>query len=167
MAISTLLRATCSLSLLPSSSSPSTRRIDDDVPQVSFSRIAYPTLTYSNSTTSLSVKSAHSDHYNVQIIVEEDEPEEKLINRFKIEVLRARVFQECRRRRFFENKQDKIKRKAREAVIRNRNQQRRPYARFHSQNNYYDPFDFPSKEKDDDSEDEDNWEIFDVDVPYA
>ncbi|WJX88806.1 hypothetical protein P8452_70850 [Trifolium repens] len=163
MAISTLLRATCSLSLLPSS----TRRIDDDVPQVSFSRIAYPTLTYSNSTTSLSVKSAHSDHYNVQIIVEEDEPEEKLINRFKIEVLRARVFQECRRRRFFENKQDKIKRKAREAVLRNRKLQRGPYARFHSQNNYYDPFDFPSKEKDDDSEDEDNWEIFDVDVPYA
>jgi ribosomal protein S21 len=126
MAISSILRPTCSLSLLPSSS-PSTRRTNDDVRRVSFSRIAYPTLTYSNSTTSLSVKSAHSDHYNVQIIVEEDEPEEKLINRFKIEVLRARVFQECRRRRFFENKQDKIKRKAREAVLRNRKLQRYIY----------------------------------------
>ena len=58
--------------------------------------------------------------YNVQIIVEENEPEEKLINRFRRQVLRAGVIQECKRRRWFENSQDKRKRKSREAAKRNR-----------------------------------------------
>ena len=77
---------------------------------VSFSTIAYPTLSVKYSS------------YNVQINIvdDDDEPEDKLINRFRKEVIMAGVFQECRRRRFFETPQDKIKRKAREAAKRNR-----------------------------------------------
>lgn len=52
--------------------------------------------------------------------MEDNEPEEKLLNRFRREVMRAGVIQECKRRRFFENKQDEKKRKTREAAKRNR-----------------------------------------------
>lgn len=58
--------------------------------------------------------------YNVQIIVDDNEPEERLLNRFRREVMRAGVIQECKRRRFYENRQDKEKRKSREAAKRNR-----------------------------------------------
>ena len=58
-------------------------------------------------------------YYNVEIIVGENEPEDKLINRFKREVFKAGVIQECKRRRFFENNHDKRKRKAKEAARRN------------------------------------------------
>ena len=53
-------------------------------------------------------------------MVGEDEPEDRIINPFKKEVLKAGVLQECKRRRFSENKDDKIKRKACEASRRNR-----------------------------------------------
>lgn len=75
--------------------------------------ILYPPLTHANT---LYFKSA----YNVQIVVSDDEPEDRIVNRFRKEVLKAGVLQECRRRRFFENKHDKIKRKSREASRRNR-----------------------------------------------
>lgn len=58
--------------------------------------------------------------YNVQIMVDEGEPEEVLLRRFRREVSKAGVIQECKRRRFFENKQEEKKRKAREAGRRNR-----------------------------------------------
>ncbi|KAE8695722.1 30S ribosomal protein S21 [Hibiscus syriacus] len=58
--------------------------------------------------------------YNIQIIVDDNEPEERLLNRFRREVMRVGVIQECKRRRFFENKQDEKKRKSREAAKRNR-----------------------------------------------
>ncbi|KAJ6424088.1 hypothetical protein OIU84_024964 [Salix udensis] len=58
--------------------------------------------------------------YNVQVIVEDNEPEERLLNRFRREVMRAGVIQECKRRRFHENKQEEKKRKIREAHKRNR-----------------------------------------------
>lgn len=58
--------------------------------------------------------------YNVQIVVDEDEPEEVLLRRFRREVSKAGVIPECRRRRFFENKQEEKKRKQREAGRRNR-----------------------------------------------
>ncbi|OAY86126.1 uncharacterized protein LOC109724655 [Ananas comosus] len=58
--------------------------------------------------------------YNVQVVVGEDEPEEVLLRRFRREVSKAGVIQECKRRRFFENKQEERKRKAREAGRRNR-----------------------------------------------
>ena len=53
-------------------------------------------------------------------MVGEDELEDRIINHFKKEVLKAGVLQECKHRRFSENKDDKIKRKAREASRRNR-----------------------------------------------
>jgi len=58
--------------------------------------------------------------YNVQVVVAEDETEEKLLGRFRREVTKAGVVQECRRRRYFENKHEEKKRKSREAARRNR-----------------------------------------------
>lgn len=57
--------------------------------------------------------------YNVQVVVEENEHEEALLRRFRREVLKAGVIQECKRRRFFENRHDEKKRKARDAAKRN------------------------------------------------
>ena len=65
--------------------------------------------------------------YNVQVVVAEDEPEERLLNRFRREVLKAGVIQECRRRRYFENKQEEKKRKARETAKRNRKRYSLPF----------------------------------------
>lgn len=48
------------------------------------------------------------------------EPDERLLGRFRREVMRAGVIQECKRRKFFENKQYEKKRKTREAAKRNR-----------------------------------------------
>lgn len=75
--------------------------------------VTCPSLAYANT---LFFKSA----YNVQVIVDENEPEERLLNRFRREVMKAGVIQECKRRRFYENKQDEKKRKSREAAKRNR-----------------------------------------------
>lgn len=77
------------------------------------SSVVCPSLAYSNT---LFFKSA----YNVQVVVEDNEPEERLLNRFRREVMRAGVIQECKRRRFHENKQEEKKRKVREAHKRNR-----------------------------------------------
>lgn len=52
--------------------------------------------------------------------MEDNESEERLLNRFRREVMRAGVIQECKRRRFFENKQDEKKRRTREAAKRNK-----------------------------------------------
>lgn len=58
--------------------------------------------------------------YNVQVVVAENENEERLLNRFRREVMKAGVIQESKRRRYFENKQDEKKRKTREAAKRNK-----------------------------------------------
>ena len=76
--------------------------------------ITCPSLAYSNT---LFYKSGY---YNVQVVVAENEPEEKLLSRFRRAVLKAGVIQECKRRRFFESSQDRKKRKVREASKRNR-----------------------------------------------
>ncbi|KAH6766614.1 Ribosomal protein S21 family protein [Perilla frutescens var. hirtella] len=89
--------------------------------------------------------------YNVQVIVDDKEPEERLLGRFRREVMRAGVIQECKRRRFFENKQEEKKRKTREAARRNR--RRRPQARLPAQ----DRQEATKSKKDDDSED--NWDL--------
>ncbi|KAF5746936.1 hypothetical protein HS088_TW06G01112 [Tripterygium wilfordii] len=118
----------------------------DGIPPLSsdVSSIICPSLAYANT---LYFKSA----YNVQVIVDENEPEERLLNRFRREVMRAGVIQESKRRRFFENKQEEKKRKTREAAKRNR--RRRPMARTMFQNK-----EEPSTKKKDD-DDEDNWEV--------
>nr|AFK48060.1 unknown [Lotus japonicus] len=109
-------------------------------------------LTYS---TTLYFKST----YNVKITVHDDEPEDKLINRFRREVRKAGVIQEYRRRMYFENKRDKIKRKAREASRRNR--KRKPWTKFPEDNK-----DESGKKGEFDDED-DNWDLPDVDIPYC
>ncbi|KAA8542172.1 hypothetical protein F0562_023324 [Nyssa sinensis] len=114
--------------------------------------VVCPSLAFANA---LFFKSA----YNVQVIVGENEPEEKLINRFRREVLKAGIIQESKRRRFFESKQDERKRKTREAAKRNR--KRRPKAKAPQQNK-----EAGSEKKKDDDED-DNWEFIDVDLPYC
>lgn len=94
----------------------------------------------------------------MQVVVEDNEPEDRLLNRFRREVMRAGVIQECRRRRFFENSQDKKKRKTREAAKRNR--RRRPQARVTKQDNTE-----TIKKEVDDFED-DNWDLPEGDLPY-
>lgn len=87
----------------------------------------------------------------------EHEPEEKLIGRFRRDVLRAGIIQECKRRRYFETTQEKRKRKAREASRRNR--KRRPILKALRQ----DEPEVSKKVKDE----EDNWDFIDVDIPYT
>ncbi|KAL8118477.1 uncharacterized protein LOC141723779 [Apium graveolens] len=96
--------------------------------------------------------------YNLQVIVGEHEPEEKLIGRFRREVLRAGIIQECKRRRYFETNLEKRKRKVRDAARRNR--KRRPILRALKQD---EPEVFNKKVKDE----EDNWDFIDVDLPYT
>ncbi|CAN4082296.1 unnamed protein product [Withania somnifera] len=98
--------------------------------------------------------------YNVQVIVEDNEPEEKLLGRFRREVMKAGVIQECKRRRFFENKQDKDKRKSREAARRNRRRRGPPPSR-----NFGPDKQETTKSKRDD-DDEDNWELPDGGISY-
>ncbi|GMN74668.1 hypothetical protein TIFTF001_052427 [Ficus carica] len=113
--------------------------------------VVFPSVANSNS---LFFKSA----YNVQVIAEENEPEERLLNRFRKEVFRAGVLQECRRRRFFENTHDKRKRKSREAARRNR--KRVPQSKAPTKGKQ----ETSNTKKDDDKDD--NWDHFDVELPY-
>ncbi|KAK8583906.1 hypothetical protein V6N13_109295 [Hibiscus sabdariffa] len=113
--------------------------------------VTCPSLAYSNT---LFFKSAC---YNVQVVVGENEPEEKLLGRFRRAVFRAGVIQECKRRRFFETTQEKKKRKAREASRRNR--KRRPYTKVSAQAKEEGP-----KKKNDDEDD--NWGLPEGDLPY-
>ncbi|KAK3183795.1 hypothetical protein Dsin_031081 [Dipteronia sinensis] len=110
-----------------------------------------PSLAYANT---LYFNSA----YNVQVIVDENEPEERLLGRFRREVMRAGVIQECKRRRYFENKQDEKKRKTREAAKRNR--KRRPQSR------NFTPYNKEETTSKKDEDDEDNWELPVGDLPY-
>ncbi|KAL6973095.1 hypothetical protein U1Q18_027269 [Sarracenia purpurea var. burkii] len=97
--------------------------------------------------------------YNVQVIVGENEPEEKLINRFRRDVLRAGVIQECKRRRFFESKQDEKKRKAREAAKRNRRRRPQPKAPTVDKQG--------ASKKKGCNEENDNWDFVDGELPYC
>ncbi|GMH15031.1 hypothetical protein Nepgr_016872 [Nepenthes gracilis] len=123
---------------------------DTDYPR-DLTAVVCPSLAYSNT---LYFRSA----YNVQVVVDENEPEERLLNRFRREVMKAGVIQECKRRRFFENKQDERKRKTREAAKRN---SRRRRTQFRS------PLQSKKEpEKVEKPEDEDdNWEMPEGDLP--
>ncbi|KAB2614095.1 hypothetical protein D8674_036411 [Pyrus ussuriensis x Pyrus communis] len=94
--------------------------------------------------------------YNVQVIVDDNEPEERLLGRFPREVMRAGVIQEVKRRRYFENNQDEKKRRTRDAAKRNK-RSRRPFSK---------PFqpEIPETKKSDD--DGDNWDLPQGDIPY-
>ncbi|KAK9925502.1 hypothetical protein M0R45_033824 [Rubus argutus] len=111
-----------------------------------------PSLAYANT---LFFKSA----YNVQVIVDENESEERLLNRFRREVMRAGVIQEVKRRRYFENTQDEKKRRTRDAAKRNKRRAHlfRPPLMQNRQ-------EVPVQKKSD--EDEDNWDLPQGDIPY-
>ncbi|KAL6994473.1 hypothetical protein U1Q18_012576 [Sarracenia purpurea var. burkii] len=113
--------------------------------------VVCPSLAFANT---LFFRSA----YNVQVIVDDNEPEEKLLNRFRREVMKAGVIQECKRRRFFENKQDEKKRRSRDAAKRNR--RRRGQWGGSSQDKQE-----ASKDKKVEG-DEDNWELPEGGLPY-
>lgn len=120
-----------------------------------------------------------SSGFNAQITVQDNESEEWLVNRFRREVIRSGVFRECKRRRFFENNQDKKrrmgtiskkkkKRKARQAARRNKNNSQRS-----SRSKYRKQFKQQKLEKKDnepkrkeDSDSDDNWDFYEVDLPY-
>ncbi|PKI46513.1 30S ribosomal protein S21, chloroplastic-like [Punica granatum] len=113
--------------------------------------VANPALAHSNT--------LFFSGYNVQVVVDDNEPEERLLNRFRREVMRAGVIQECKRRRFYENKQDEKKRKSREAAKRNR--RRRSISRNFTPSKP----EIPANKKNDD--DEDNWDLpEDGAIPY-
>ncbi|KAK4360807.1 hypothetical protein RND71_019759 [Anisodus tanguticus] len=118
---------------------PLTSSCDSDVTSVVFPSLSYAKTLY--------YKSA----YNVQVIVGDNEPEEKLIGRFRREVMRAGVIQECKRRRYFENSQDEKKRRTRDAARRNRKRRGPP-------RNFSEDKQEASKNKRDD-DGEDNWEL--------
>ncbi|XP_027352083.1 30S ribosomal protein S21, chloroplastic-like [Abrus precatorius] len=116
------------------------------------SSVMNPSLAHSNT---LFFRSA----YNVQVVVDENEPEERLLNRFRREVMKAGIIQECKRRRFFENKQEEKKRKTREAAKR-KGRSRRPQLRSPMLNKQ----DVQNTKKEE--ADDDNWDLPEVDAPY-
>ncbi|KAE9586567.1 hypothetical protein Lal_00014342 [Lupinus albus] len=109
------------------------------------SSVIYPSLGHVNTL-------YYQSGYNVQVVVDDNESEERLLNRFRREVMKAGVIQETKRRRYFENKQEEKKRKHREAA--KRNSRARRFSRFRPpmQNKP----DIPEAKK---VEDDDNWDI--------
>ncbi|PIN10510.1 hypothetical protein CDL12_16898 [Handroanthus impetiginosus] len=116
--------------------------------------VAFPSLAFSNTL-------LFSSTYNVQVIVDEDEPDDQLISRFRREVLKAGVLQECKRRRFFETTQDKRKRKTREAARRNRKRRQQPKVSKQGE------VENSKKKRTAYDSDDDNWNFFYVDLPYT
>ncbi|XP_008797286.2 30S ribosomal protein S21, chloroplastic-like [Phoenix dactylifera] len=110
-------------------------------------RSCFPSLAWAN------VMFAKGGYYNVQLVVGEDEPEEVLLRRFRREVIKAGVVQECKRRRWFENTREEKKRKAREA----------PKRRFQPKYAPKDEQEAPMKKNE---EEEDNWELPEGELPY-
>ncbi|KAK9080540.1 hypothetical protein SSX86_000298 [Deinandra increscens subsp. villosa] len=123
---------------------PSIRETSPDIHSVLF-----PSLAFSNT---LFFKTP----YNVQVIVSPDESEESLIGRFRREVFRANVIQECKRRRFFETNQEKRKRKIRDAARRRARRRQQPVAK---------KDETPRKKVVDDQPE--NWDLIDIEVPYC
>jgi ribosomal protein S21 len=131
---------------IPSSPLKSNNPVKTPTSHISFPRVLSPPAS--------SVKPIFSrGGYNAQIFVGENESEDSVVRRFRREVFKANVFEECRRRRFFESKQDIKKRKSRSPV--KRNVPRRPLEK-------------PTKETEvkDDEEEEDNWELPDRDIGF-
>ncbi|XP_050235192.1 30S ribosomal protein S21, chloroplastic [Mercurialis annua] len=94
--------------------------------------------------------------YNVQVIVDDNENEERLLNRFRREVMRAGIIQECKRRKYFENKQDEKKRRTREAAKRNKKRRTR----------FIPPNRQETVATKKDVDDDDNWELPEGNLPY-
>ncbi|CAH9116322.1 unnamed protein product [Cuscuta europaea] len=147
------LSSAASLRIPHISSSHLPAAIEPDHNNRSISSVALPSLDFADV---LFFKSP----CNVEIIVDEDEPEESLVGRFRREVIRAGVLQECRYRRFFESNQEKKKRKSRNAARRNRKRRFQP--RFQQG-----AMDKTQEEEGGYKSDEDNWDFSDYELPYA
>ncbi|XP_074580585.1 uncharacterized protein LOC141836992 [Curcuma longa] len=115
--------------------------------------ICFPALAWAN------VLYAKGGNYNAQAVIPDDEPEESLLRRFKREVMKAGVIQECKRRRWFENTQEKKKRKVREAARKNRRWRYIP--KVQKRDNENEP---PENEQ---GEEVDNWELPEGEIPYC
>ncbi|XP_039059312.1 30S ribosomal protein S21, chloroplastic-like [Hibiscus syriacus] len=121
--------------------------------------VTCPSLAYSNT---LFFKSVC---YNVQVLVAENEPEEKLLNRFRRAVFKAGVIQECKRRRFFESSQEKKKRgtaKDFSEVLGYVIQTLLNFGRFKPKASAQAKEEGPKKNYDED----DNWDLPEGDLPY-
>ncbi|KAJ8752022.1 hypothetical protein K2173_001048 [Erythroxylum novogranatense] len=116
--------------------------------------VVCPSMAYSN------IFYFKSGYFNVQIKVDENEPEDSVVNRFRRSVLRAGIVQESKRRRFFENSQNKKKRKTRDAARRNRKRRPKPRVQIKKE----DP-----RSKQIDDEEDDNWDLPEdsIDLPYV
>ncbi|XP_054822478.1 30S ribosomal protein S21, chloroplastic-like isoform X2 [Prosopis cineraria] len=123
-------------------------------------RLSQSSSGWSSMVTANDLPESSPSFSSLHVIVGDNEPEDRLLSRFRKEVLKAGVLQECKRRRFFESQQDKRKRKSREAAKKNR--RRRPQSRAPAQNKDQ----APKKRKGDDEKD-DNWELPEVDLPYC
>ncbi|KHN47278.1 30S ribosomal protein S21, chloroplastic [Glycine soja] len=141
----------------PSSSQPLIAQYNPPPPSPSscsssseLSSVICPSMAYSNTL-------FFQSPYNVQVVVAEDESEEKLLGRFRREVIKAGIVQECRRRRYFENKHEEKKRKSREAARCNR--KRLPMSKTVGQKKQ----DVPATKREDD---EDNWDLPEGDTLY-
>uniref|UniRef100_A0A1D1YW56 30S ribosomal protein S21 n=1 Tax=Anthurium amnicola TaxID=1678845 RepID=A0A1D1YW56_9ARAE len=125
---------------------------------------------------------ARSGYYNTQVVVADDEPEDRLVERFRRASVRAGVFRECRRRRFFEDRQAELKRRARDATLRRARDAarlRRIAGVAQVAGGASPPFPQRGKKKKKkrkppqpsethaDDEDEDNWDLPEGEIPYC
>lgn len=97
--------------------------------------------------------------YNVQIFVDEAESEDSITNRFRREVLREGILQECKRRRYHETRQDIKKRKGKDALKRARNGRARRALRRKREENEDD-------DGDDEDDEDDNWQLPEEDIGF-
>lgn len=78
-------------------------------------------LKTQNNDSNLLVCKAKNGCFNVEVVIEDDEPMDVYVRHFQREVARAGIVQEWRRRKFFESEKEERKRKARD---RTRNRRR-------------------------------------------
>ena len=79
------------------------------------------------------VRMAAKETYQALVVVNDGEPAESALRRFKREVSKSNVIMELRRRRNFENTQDKKKRKSKEAARRRTMARKASRRRFEAQ----------------------------------
>ncbi|KAF3336362.1 hypothetical protein FCM35_KLT18948 [Carex littledalei] len=60
---------------------------------------------------------AKKRNFNVEVVVDEEDDMEERLDRFNRQIVRMGLFREWRRRRFYENAREKLKRKRREAAL--------------------------------------------------
>ncbi|KAF3329500.1 Ribosomal protein S21 [Carex littledalei] len=95
-------------------------------PSISSRQLPYhlPLKSQINNGNLLVCKSKNTGIYNVEMVLDEDDPSELYVNYFEREVARTGLAQEWRRRRFHENAKEERKRKSRDQA-RNRARERR------------------------------------------